>query len=125
MPFNYAIGANDVAELIAQKQSFVLNIVASWCPDCTEAQFPHTETFRAVVNEAGIEFYNLVAQEVKGDFLSPLHEALVESAGGHGYPRTTLWINGVLRENDHIEVTELDDLIALGKHFVEVVNAAS
>lgn len=125
MPFNYTISANEVAELIAQNQSFVLNIVASWCPDCTEAQFPHTEQFRALLNEVGIEFYNLVAQEIKGEFLSPLHEALVESAGGHGYPRTTLWINGVLRENEHVEVTELDDLIALGTHFVQVVNTAS
>jgi len=117
--FEHTISATDVADLIASKRAFVLNIVTEWCPDCTDAQKPHTETFAAELRSANIEFYNLIVQKQKGEFLSELHEAIVESAGGHGYPRTVLWNQGQMLESDHIEVTELDALLDLANKFIQ------
>lgn len=120
--FNHTIEAEKIAELLANGTTAVINVVAQWCPDCTEAQAENIEAFRENLVSKGIFFANFVAQEDKGEFITPLHQALVEGFGGHGYPRTVLISNGAVVSADHVEVTDEKDLENLAKLFDELVN---
>lgn len=79
---------------IENKETFVLNLVSSWCPDCTERQQPNFPPFVEKIEKAEMVVYQCVVQEERLVFLSDAHEALTDALGGHGYPRTTLILNG-------------------------------
>lgn len=75
-------------------ETFVLNLVSSWCPDCTERQQPNFPPFIEKIEKAGIVVYQCMVQEERLVFLSKSHEVLTNELGGHGYPRTTLILKG-------------------------------
>lgn len=95
---------------IDNKETFVLNLVSSWCPDCTGRQQPHFPPFVEKIEKAGIVVYQCVVQEERLLFLSDAHEALTDALGGHGYPRTTLILNG----DAVLSRVEVMDTLALG-----------
>ena len=97
---------------VENKESFVLNLVSSWCPDCTERQQPNFPPFVEKMEKAGVVVYQCVVQEERLVFLSDAHEALTDRLGGHGYPRTTLILNGeaVLSRVEVMDFLTLDML---------------
>lgn len=118
--FPHLISADQVTQLLADGTPAVINIVAAWCPDCTEAQAAHLDALRNPIIESGLFFGNLLVQEEKGVFLSPLHEVIVEGMGGHGYPRSVLIANGEVISDDHVEVTERAALAELATKFISL-----
>jgi hypothetical protein len=87
-------GPQELQERIQNKETFVLNLVSSWCPDCTKRQWPNFQLFVEKIEKSGILVYQCVVQEERLIFLSDAHEALTDALGGHGYPRTTLILKG-------------------------------
>ncbi len=98
-------------------ESFVLNVVTDWCPDCTERQHPNLPPFINKIRQAGLEVYQLTVQQQRLVFLSDRHEDMVEQFGGHGYPRTILIKEGkeVLSA---VEVMAEQELSALADRFI-------
>lgn len=111
------ISIEEIERKLGNKDSFVLNLVASWCPDCTEKQAPNLAAFEESLKGADLALYNIVVQHNKGEFLSAAHQSLVEQLGGHGYPRTILFVVGKPQDADNVEVTSEEDLLALAKRF--------
>ncbi len=107
-----------VQEKIDSGDSFVLNIIATWCPDCTEKQAPNLAAFAEILSANGLPLVNLTVQRDKRVFLSEQHESLVDSVGGHGYPRTVLYVDGKAVDSDNVEVTGKDELSALANKFI-------
>ncbi len=102
---------------IERNETFVLNLVGSWCPDCTERQQPNFPPFVEKIEKAGMVVYQCVVQEERLIFLSDAHEVLTDALGGHGYPRTTLILKGeaVL---SRVEVMDALALAMLADEFV-------
>lgn len=103
-------GPEELQARMANKETFVLNLVSSWCPDCTGRQQPNFPPFVEKIEKAGIVVYQCVVQEERLLFLSDAHEALTDALGGHGYPRTTLIQNG----EAVLSKVEVMDALALG-----------
>lgn len=108
---------SQVQELIGAKQDFVLNIVASWCPDCTEGQSPNLPAFAVEIASAGMDVINLLVQMDKRQFLSKEHEQFVAALGGHGFPRTVLFKDGVAVDADNVEIITAGQLAELSGKF--------
>jgi len=83
-----------IQERMQNRETFVLNLVSSWCPDCTVRQQPNFPQFVEKMEKAGLVVYQCTVQEERLIFISPAHEELTNILGGHGYPRTTLIVNG-------------------------------
>ena len=115
---NNYITLKDLPFVSRQNSKLVLNIEANWCPDCTERQKPHLAEFASKLKENDIAFYQLVVQEQRGVFLTPEHEAFVESVGGHGYPRTVFFQNGSIASKDHVEIITSEQLTKLAEQFI-------
>ena len=120
--FPYLIEADAVQDLLANHGTAVINLVAAWCPDCYEAQAANIESLRGPLIEDGLMFANLLVQELKHEYLSPLHQALTLGFGGHGFPRTVLILNGEPVSINNVEVTEDEALSELAKRFLKLVN---
>lgn len=105
---------------IQLKQTFVLNIVASWCSDCT-AQQENIPYFKNKLIEKNIDVFELIAQHHKDDFVDHSTMLLVEKMGGHGYPRTILFVNGEAVSCDNIEVINRAQLCELATQFLDRV----
>ena len=101
--------------------TFVLNITANWCPDCTERQVHHLPQFSGILKEYDVTLYGLMVQEVKGEFLSDDHQKLVEELGGHGYPRTVFFADGQAVDSDNVEVITEDGLQQLANRFAKLI----
>ncbi len=95
----------EVLERMKQNQTFVLNVVAAWCPDCTERQEPNFQGFVQKMEEAGIPVYQCCVQIERLVFISEEHESLTNGFGGHGYPRTVLIKNGKMADS-RVEVMD-------------------
>ena len=95
----------ELKKRMAAGETCVINIVAAWCPDCTERQQPHFPGFVQKMEAAAIPVYQCVVQEEKLVFLSEEHEALTDAFGGHGYPRTVLLIKGKMVDS-RVEVMD-------------------
>lgn len=106
-----------VQKRINGQESFVLNIVASWCPDCTEEQAPNLAGFAEQIKP--LELVNLKVQEQKRVYLSEEHERFTKQLGGHGFPRTVLFLRGVAVDAENVEVLTADALRALAEHFLQ------
>ena len=104
--------------LITKNEKLVLNIEASWCPDCTVRQRPHLAKFSKSLENAGIAFYRLIVQEKRGVFISDEYQAFVDSMGGHGYPRTVLFLRGDIASTNHIERIVEQQLDELAEKFI-------
>lgn len=103
---------------IDNKDTFVLNIVAQWCPDCTERQAVHMDKFVDTCDKVNLDVIELLVQEERLVFLSRDHETFVESLGGHGYPRTVLFKGGVAADSDNVEIITESSLADLSEKFI-------
>lgn len=106
-----------VKELIENKESFVLNIVAAWCPDCTERQAPNLLGFKKQLDEIGLSLYNLEVQKERRVYLNSELEDFVVGLGGHGFPRTVLFVDGTAKDTDNVEVLTAEQLSVLVTQF--------
>ena len=91
----------------------MLNVVASWCPDCAERQEPNFPGFVQKMEKAGIPVYQCCVQTESLVFISEEHESLTDDFGGHGYPRTVLITNGSMVDS-RIEVMDALSMLADG-----------
>ncbi len=112
------LSPGQVRRRMAAGETFVLNVVAAWCPDCTERQRPRLPAFVKRLGAANIPFYQVTVQQEKMQFISPEHEALTYSFGGHGYPRTVLIVDGTVRSRDNVEVISREALDRLAENFI-------
>lgn len=111
------VSAEALQQRLTNRETFVVNIIADWCPDCTEQQRPHLPAFAQNLQAIGLRFYNLSAQAQKGEFISPAHQAITASFGGHGYPRTVLIVAGEVRDNSAVEFLDSESLAELVGRF--------
>jgi thiol-disulfide isomerase/thioredoxin len=102
---------------MAAGDTFVLNVVTDWCPDCSMRQHPNLPGFVSRLAGAGLQVFQLTVQHQRLIFLSDDHEQMVENFGGHGYPRTILIVEGKEVESA-VEVITKQDLAALAGHFI-------
>lgn len=112
------ISADIVLNKLKNKGTFVLNIVAHWCPDCTKSQLSHLLAFRQSLNENGLPFFQYCPQIERRVFISSKDESLTEQFGGHGFPRTVLVIRGKITDANNVEVIEEKSLQALATRFI-------
>ncbi len=92
----------EVRQKMAAGDTFVLNVVTDWCPDCSMRQHPNLPGFVSRLAGAGLQVFQLIVQHQRLVFLSDDHEEMVENFGGHGYPRTIL-IDLVMKIKHSIE----------------------
>ena len=111
------LNLTEVETKIRDKQSFVLNIVASWCPDCTEGQKPNLPQFAVRMADIGLDVIDLLVQTEKRVFLSSEHEQFVAGLGGHGFPRTVLFKSGISVDSDNVEIISSEQLQELTEKF--------
>ena len=119
------IPINELETKIAAKQTFVINIVADWCPDCTQRQRPHLPAFIVQLEAAGLPFYQIKVQKEKRIFISEKHRVMTENFGGHGYPRTALLIDGEIQEDSKLEKTTAEELEIVAVEFLEKIQQSS
>jgi thiol-disulfide isomerase/thioredoxin len=105
---------------IQQKKSFVLNVVANWCSDCT-AQNDNIAAFSNLLAEDKLPVFQLVAQQEKGVFVDIDHLMLIESLGGHGYPRTVLIVKGNVISTNNVEIVSEQALMLLANDFRQLL----
>jgi len=108
----------DIMARLDNAETFVLNIVAQWCPDCTERQSLYIDDFAKKLSEDGLPVYQVNVQVERKVFLSEEHTILTELCGGHGYPRTVFIQNGLITDKDNVEVITEDGLSDLAQRFV-------
>jgi thiol-disulfide isomerase/thioredoxin len=111
----------EINRRIIAGDTFVVNIVAAWCPDCTERQAPHIDGFTQKMNSADIDVLQVNVQLQKGDFISVEHEQVTTLFGGHGFPRTVLIKNGDVVDKGNVEVVTENALSALASKFIKIV----
>ncbi|CAH0990296.1 hypothetical protein SIN8267_00388 [Sinobacterium norvegicum] len=102
------ISLGDIQQLVGNEQTFVLNIIAAWCSDCTERQAPLFNAFTELLAEQGITVYQLLAQQQKNQFIDDEIAAFVDSVGGHGFPRTVYFSRGLSTALNEIELITSD-----------------
>ncbi|MCK5068891.1 MAG: hypothetical protein KAR01_00055 [Desulfocapsa sp.] len=110
----------EIRERMQQKETFVLNIAAAWCPDCTIRQEPNLPAFVQKIEDSEIPVYQCLVQEERLVFLSEEHESLVNDFGGHGYPRTSLIVDGALVDSK-VEVMDALALSMLAGEFLRQI----
>lgn len=115
----------DVRRRISNNETFVLNIVAAWCPDCTERQRPRLTGFIEKLAAEGIPFYQMTVQQEKMQFISAEHQNITEEFGGNGYPRTVLIMDGKVRSKDNVEIVTREGLDRLAEAFIAQVRIAA
>ena len=111
----------DVKRRIAKGDTFVVNVVAAWCPDCTERQNLHFDSFAHKLKSHGIEVVQVNVQWTKGEFISAEHESMTTQFGGHGYPRTVLISHGHVIDQGNVEIISEEALSALAIKFMQRV----
>ena len=102
--------------------TFVLNVVTDWCPDCTARQHPNLPAFINPLAQAGIEVFQLTVQHQRLVFLTDDHAQMVEQFGGHGYPRTILIKRGKEVESA-VEVMTKENLATLAERFINLLQS--
>lgn len=113
---------NEIENLMTAQQSFVLNIIASWCPDCTERQATQIDGFADRLQPAGLDVYQLNVQDEKRVYLNDALAQFVAELGGHGFPRTVLFHHGKPVDADNVEVFTEDGLKLLAGKFSCLMN---
>lgn len=111
----------EVNRRMAAGDTFVVNVVAAWCSDCTERQTPHIDGLVQVMKSHKIDVLQINVQFLKGDFISSDHEQLTTLFGGHGYPRTVLIKHGDVADKNNIEIITEDALSELARKFIKIV----
>lgn len=110
------INAEQALQLLDSKDTFIINIVAAWCPDCTD-QAENTPTFAQHFFNLDIPFYLLNVQDSKNVYISDVHQQVTELLGGRGYPRTALIKQGVICDADNVEIISSEALQQLAEKF--------
>ena len=112
----------EVEARLAAGDTFVLNQVAEWCPDCTKRQRPALPAFEAALARGGLPLVTLCVQQTRGVYLSDAHAQLSERIGGAGYPRTLLVRHGQPASLDsglnRVEVMSEPDLVAYAEALI-------
>jgi thiol:disulfide interchange protein len=111
----------EVNRRIAAGDTFVVNVVAAWCPDCTERQKPHIGGFAQKMKSHGIDVLQVTVQLRRGDFISAEHEQMTTLFGGHGYPRTVLINHGDVADQNNVEILTEEMLSELAKKFLKII----
>ncbi|MCK5924061.1 MAG: thioredoxin family protein [Methylococcales bacterium] len=114
----------EVRQKMAAGETFVLNVVTDWCPDCSMRQHPNLPGFVSRLEGAGLLVFQLTVQQQRLVFLSDDHEKMVERFGGHGYPRTILIVQGKEVESA-VEVMTGQDLTALADRFINLLQSGA
>ncbi len=114
----------EVQQKMAAGDTFVLNVVTDWCPDCSMRQHPNLPGFVSRLAGAGLQVFQLTVQQQRLVFLSDDHEKMVEDFGGHGYPRTILIVQGKEVESA-VEVMTEHDLAALADRFINLLQSGA
>ncbi|WP_158774511.1 TlpA family protein disulfide reductase [Cobetia sp. L2A1] len=113
---------SDVEARLAAGDSFVLNQIAEWCPDCAVRQRPALVAFEAALARGGLPLITLCVQETRGVYLSDAHAQLSERIGGAGYPRTLLVRHGqpasIASGLNRVEVMNEQDLVAYAEALI-------
>jgi len=110
------LSVREFEQKILNKDSFILNVVATWCSDCTDQRL-NLESFVAAVAEYNLSVFELIAQETKGEYISPEIGGLIEQFGGHGFPRTVLINKGNIISADNVEMISENALLQLANKF--------
>jgi len=110
----------EVKQRMAKGDTFVVNVVTAWCPDCTERQQPYMQDFVEALTAHHIEVLQLNVQLSKGDFITAEHQQLTQQFGGPGYPRTVLIKQGEIVDQNNVEVITYNALIELSQHFIKI-----
>ncbi|HEY7864894.1 MAG TPA: periplasmic thioredoxin of cytochrome c-type biogenesis [Psychromonas sp.] len=103
-------------QLLNSHESFIINIVTSWCSDCT-AQAENLPLFAEQFAIKGIAVYQINVQDVKNQYISAEHEALTVKLGGQGYPRTVLISNKNIVDPNNVEIVSHQQLLTLANKF--------
>lgn len=111
----------EVKRRIAAGDTFVVNVVTAWCPDCTERQKPHIGGFAQKMKSHGIDVLQVTVQLQRGDFISAEHEQMTTLFGGHGYPRTVLINHGDVADQNNVEILTEEMLSELAKKFLKII----
>lgn len=115
------ISIEELDNKLANGDSFVLNLVATWCPDCTAKQAPNLPDFAARLKQSDLPLHNLTVQQQKSVYLTEAHESLADSLGGHGFPRTVLYFKGQPVDTDNVEITGGHELKNLAARFAQII----
>lgn len=118
------ITPEEILSKCTQNESFVVNIVTSWCPDCTVRQAMFIEDFAQKLISEGLDVYQCTVQRERDVFISQEHAQFTEKCGGHGYPRTVLFVRGDLTDWDNVEIVSEHGLGVLAVRFLEKIRAA-
>ena len=112
---------SEVNHRMAAGDSFVVNVVAAWCPDCTVRQKQHIDGFALEMKNHGLDVLQVNVQLARGKFISVEHEEMTTLFGGHGYPRTVLIKHGNVIDQNNVEITTEDLLSALAEKFIQKI----
>jgi len=111
----------DVNLRMAAGDTFVVNVVTAWCPDCTERQKLHIGSFAQKMKSHGIDVLQVNVQLLRGYFIDAEHEKITTLFGGHGYPRTVLINHGNVADQNNVEIITEDTLSELARKFIQII----
>jgi hypothetical protein len=101
--------------------TFVVNVVTAWCPDCTKRQALHIDGFADTMQTHGVDVLQINVQQQRGEFIGPEYERVTTLFGGHVYPRTVLINHGKVADHDNVEVMTEDALLQLAQQFGQII----
>ena len=110
----------EVSQRMTLGDTFIINVVTVWCPDCTVRQKQHIRSFAYKLHQHGIDVLQVNVQLVKGEFISAEHEQLTNKFGGHGYPRTVFIKQGNVLDQNNVEIITQESLSALATKFIQM-----
>jgi len=111
----------EVQRRMASGDTFVVNVVTAWCPDCTERQKLHIGSFAQKMISHGIDVLQVNVQLLRGHFIGAEHEKMTTQFGGHGYPRTVLINHGNVADQNNVEIITEDTLSELARKFIQII----
>lgn len=117
------VSIDEVEAKLHNKETFVLNIIAEWCPDCTQRQRPLLADFAMSLHEKGLDLVQVVVQsDVPRVFISEEAKSLARKFGGPGFPRTALVVEGKIVDANNVEVVTEAGLAELVVKFAQKVS---
>lgn len=108
----------EVKSNIESRENCIINLTATWCPDCTD-QAKNLNNLSDALEEKQVDCYTLTVQEVRNVYLSDDHQKFTELLGGHGFPRTVLVVKGKIVDADNVEVISKEQLNLLAERFLK------
>lgn len=111
----------EVYRRMAAGDTFVVNVVTAWCPDCTERQKLHIGGFTQKMKSHGIDVLQINVKLLRGDFIDTEHEKITTKFGGHGYPRTVLINHGGVVDKNNVEIITEGALSELARKFIQLI----